>query len=370
MQSTRSPSVLYLIAGLAAMPCAAYADLLGLIPQEPTISFGSSGVIAYNADTETITISGDPAALLSGDIFGEILGTGTTNIKYIDIRFQVDHSGYLYPNVADADLEIKGSIDLDWDGIPEYTGTLLTAKVAQFGFLDGISAGDDAFDLRLNELDGALAPLYIGTDLGISITSEVSAEYTRPFSGDFSADWQGQAKGVIGSLDIMANNPGGCHIQLVSKCSVYGGPYRNKCKVRAALSPKHWQPSETIHHGKVFYKSKYGLHGEALPYRTEPSPSTDVTFQYVVTNDGGNPISNIAIDDSFDTPLTGYPTSLAAGNSFTVSRTIALSEAIANDVNVIGEFRLGSCAADDVVIVENKPRVRRDDDFTDSGSRD
>lgn len=378
MKTPNTFHILCLTAGMACASSASQANLLDLSPLEPTISFSGSGMIEYNASTGMVTLSGDPATLISSEpfLFGEILGTGTEDIKDISINFQVDANGAVIPgDMNSPDLVIVGSVDIDFDGIADYTGTLLTAEISQFGFLNGDASGDDSFDFRLNNIGGELAYLYSGLDLAISVTSEVSAEYSNAFAGSFNADWQGQAKGLIGAV-AAANIPpvtGGCKIKLASKCSVKGAPFQDKCRIKVTRSPKHWERCEYTHNGKTFYKSKYGMHGDPVPRWAANYSSTDVTFKYIVSNTGENPISDIAIEDSFDTPVTNYPTSLAVGTSFTVTRTIALSEGIENDVNVLGSFGSDTCSADDVVTVKYKLRERRkfdDDDYKDKGRRD
>ena len=96
-------------------------------------------------------------------------------------------------------MVITGSIDTDGNGSADYTGTLLTAEVTQFGWLNGASGASDTFDLRLNTIGGALSYLYTDQDLAVNVLSEPSAEYPTPFDGSFNADWLAQAKGVVGS---------------------------------------------------------------------------------------------------------------------------------------------------------------------------
>ncbi|RLA21700.1 MAG: hypothetical protein DRQ62_09160 [Gammaproteobacteria bacterium] len=194
---------LCLILGLAIAPSTSHALLLGLSPELPTIDFSGSGMIDYNASTGIINISGDPSTLFSVEpfIFAELQGVvGVDNIKNIKLKFQVDNSGNLIPSdISLPDLVIIGSIDMNGNGTTDHSGTLLTANVMQFGFLNGMSNGDDVFDLRLNSINGALAYLYSEQDLAARVISEVSTVYSNPFDNSFNADWQGQAKGVIGS---------------------------------------------------------------------------------------------------------------------------------------------------------------------------
>lgn len=376
MKLRQSIPALCLVAGLVLAPSASQAVLLGLTPNPATIDFPGSGMIDYDQASGTVTISGIPSSLFSSNpfIIGEILGTSGDDIKDVTITFQVDSSGNVVPNdTTMPDLVINGSIDTNGDGTADYTGVLLSAEVTQFGFLNGAAGANDSFDLRLNNISGNLAYLYSGQDLAVSVTSESSTEYATPFNGNFDANWQGQAKGTIGSVPSISSGEGGCHLKLAAKCSVDGGPFQDKCRIKVTRSPKHWERCEYSHDGHLFHKSKYGMHNDSIPAWAANYPATNVTYKYTVTNDGDNPVSNLLIEDSFDSPVTGYPTSLARGSTFSVTRSINLSESIENDVTVLGSYGGETCGANDVVVIKDKLRDRKkydDDDFKDKGRRD
>lgn len=376
MKQSPSITALCLAAGAALAPSVPQAALLGLTPATPTIDFSASGVISYDSVNGNINISGIPSTLFSTTpfIYGEIMGTGPDNVKDIEINFIVDAAGSVVAgDVMTPDLVITGSIDTNGDGLADYSGTLLTAEVSQFGFFDDSANGNDSFDLRLNNIGGDLAYLYDGQDLAISINSPDSPEYATPFNGSFDADWQAQAAGLVGSTSpVTSGGSGDCQINLVAECSVNGGDFKDKCRIKTSRSPKHWERHEYSHHGHLFYKSTYGMHGDPVPAWAANYPSSEVVFRYTVSNDGDTPISDIILEDSFDTPLASYPASLAVGDSFSVTRTIELHEGIENGVNVIGAYNANSCGATDVVVVKNKLRNRRrhdDDDYRDKGHR-
>ncbi|MDD2760413.1 MAG: hypothetical protein PHH11_08970 [Methylomonas sp.] len=178
-----------------------HAGLLGLTPDFPVVEFSDSGTISYNASSGVLDISGSPSSLFSAEpfILSEILGTTQDGVKGVNISFQVDSAGNFVSGIANGpDLIITGSVDVDGDSSVDYDGILLTAKVSQFGFLNGSANGADTFDLRLNNIGGALAYLYSNMNLAASITSEASHSYPNPFAGSFGGDWQGLAKGTIG----------------------------------------------------------------------------------------------------------------------------------------------------------------------------
>lgn len=375
MKLKQSLPFLFLTAGIALTPASSQAQLLGLTADVPYIDFGAAGVIGFDVTNNTVTISGEPGALFSAAPFlsTDILGDTADDTRYVEIKFQVDSNGTVVPNdTTVADMTVFGSVDTNGDGNPEFSGILLTAEVTQFGFSDGGTGGNDAFDLRLNNVGGPLAYLYTGSDLAITVTSENSPEFTTPFSGSFSANWLAQAKGTIGSTLPTSGSTGGCHMKLVAKCSVDGGPYHDKCRLKVTRSAKHWERCEYTHNGQTFQKSQYGMHGNPVPNWASNYPETSITFQYTVTNDGENPISSILLEDSFDEQLTGYPSLLETGSSFMVTRTVGLSEGIENVVNLMGTYSGATCGDTDIVVVKDKLRDRKkhdDDDFRDKGKR-
>lgn len=196
-------------AGMALAPNSAHATLIGLSPYLPTLDFSGSGTINYHAGTGVVSISGEPSALFSFDpfILSEIQNTVDNTPRALSIQFQVDNNGSLIPNSSNApDLVLIGAIDIDGDSNIDYSGTLLTAKVSQFGFLDS-TTGDDQFDFSLDAIGGSLAYLYGNNNLASLVISEASSAYTNPFGGSFDTSWQGQAKGIIGLIPLPLTSP-------------------------------------------------------------------------------------------------------------------------------------------------------------------
>jgi len=353
----------------ALSPTTAQANLLGLTTDVPNINFGATGVIDYDATTGTVTVSAEPSKLYSlfPPIDAGIMGTSIDDIKDISITFQVDSNGNVLPNDTQTpDLVVRGAIDFNNDGTKDVDGILLQAEVSQFGFENGASGGSDKFDIRLNQISGDLAYLYDGQDLAITIDSAANTEYPIPFDGSFSSNWKNQASGQISSTSPTPVSAGGCHLKLVAKCSIDGGPYKDKCRIKVTRSSNHWESHEYNYNGQTFQMSKYGTHGYDVPAWASNYPTTTVTFKYDVTNDGDNPISNVQIEDSFDTAISGYPTTLAVGSSLSVTHTVELSESIENDVTALGSYGSEMCAATDIVVVRDKLREHTkhdDDDF-------
>ncbi|MCC7192405.1 MAG: hypothetical protein IT444_06430 [Phycisphaeraceae bacterium] len=162
--------------------------LLGLVPAQPLISYNSTGVTTYTAGSDSFDVTATPLLFLNGAPPKTV-----DPVRDFQLHFTVDNAGNFAGGVAGDDFILEGNINTD--GVPgyEYTGTLLTAEVTAFGWVNGGTS--DSYDVRLQVTGGALAPLYAGSDLGITILSEHSN-----FNGDFTVDFTGGAKGNIGAV--------------------------------------------------------------------------------------------------------------------------------------------------------------------------
>jgi hypothetical protein len=362
------------LAALLSAPTA-QAALIGLTAGEPTIDFGASGIIKYVASTGLVTISGTPSVLFQSNpfIFGQIMGESSDNERLITIVFKVDANGnYIAGNgTTDPDLTVKGAVDTNNDGVVDFDGTLLTANVTQFGFQLGTAGSASTFDIRLTGVGGLLQPsLYATTDLAIVVFSEQSTEFPSPFAGSFTANFTGQAKGTLGTTTAL---PHLCMIEADAYCSVNGGPNATKCRIAQTRSEKHWdwedRTASGVSSGK-YTRYSYGMHGDPVPSWPSHQPATPVTFTYVITNTGTTPITNLDVDDSFDSPPTGAPTTLAAGQSITLTRTEQLREGLEDVLMATGTYSTDRCADRSTVVIKDKLRERRRhdyDDYSDKG---
>lgn len=367
--------------GIALAPLSGHATMLGLVLGEPTLDFGGASIISYDVATGIVTISGTPSTLFQSDpfILGEVLGTGADDEKLVTIKFLVDRAGAYVSGIDGPDFVVTGSIDVDFDSIPDYDGVLLQGEVTQFGFLDGGAAASDGFDLHLRfdtAMPGTLAPLYTGKDLGVTIVSEDSTEFPTPFAGSFATSFTAPAKAVIGSVDPLPPPPPpvgtGCKIDVVAFCSVDSGPFKNKCRVKIAKSPKHWEHEHFVFDGHSCRHPTYGMHDNPVPSWASRYQSTPVAFKYVVTNTGTTPIANLLVKDSFDTPLDGVPATLAPGQSVILLRTENLNDGIDVVVKAFGTNAPARCGDKDIVVIKDKMRERREHDndhFRDKGRK-
>ncbi len=193
---------------LQLIPMTSQAALIGATPTLPTIQFGGGGSISYDSTTSTLSLQGQASTLFSVSPF--ILSNITASGNNFNTQFSLNPDGTVNSaNSTASDMTITGAIDTDGDNIADYSGTLLTGMVVDFGFQNGTANGDDLFDLRLNSIGGALAFLYQNNDLFITVASEASSAYPTPFNGSFNSSWKGHAKGTIGStvaVPTLGNN--------------------------------------------------------------------------------------------------------------------------------------------------------------------
>lgn len=362
-------------AATVLIPAVSSAALIGGDAQDPKIDFGGAGVVDYDYATGILTISGVPATLLRNDpfLFGTIIGTGVDDERLFTIQLRVSPTGQFIGGVDGPDIRIVGAVDIDFDGIEDYVGVLLEAEVTQFGFQDSAFGTTDGFDLRAIVTGGSLMPLYTNPNLAIQVFSEASTEFPTPFAGSFAADFTGAAKGILGTFTppVVAQ----CKIDVEAYCSVGGSPFSSKCRIAQSKSPKYWDYEDRVCHGKTYRRYAYGYHGSLEPAwsKARGFEATNVVFKYVVKNTGTTPITGIDLDDSFDTDVTGFPTTLAPGASFFVTRTESLREAIDNAVLVSGLNGTAQCTDTDTVVIKEKLRDRRkhdSDKFRDKGKDD
>lgn len=164
--------------------------LVGVAPLDmPTIGYDSGGTVSYDSASDMFSVQATPLNIDTTSSSG-LFFTGN-----LDINIEVDGTGALVGGVPGDDLVLTGDVDIDGDFIVDESGVLLTGEITAFGHQDsgGLS---DTYDYRFTVTGGALASLYAGKDLGITLTSENST-----FGGDFSVDFGGNAKGLIGAID-------------------------------------------------------------------------------------------------------------------------------------------------------------------------
>ena len=169
--------------------------LLGFVPDYPRIQFNQTGQIHYNAVTHTFDLSATPLTFQPNVSTAPIpITSGANNLQ---IHILVDNAGNLASSSL-ADFSLSGSIDVNGDTIPDYTGVLLSGRALQFGYRD--VGTTDSYDFRFLPTGGSLLPLYAGQDIGVVTASEHSS-----FAGAFTANFDGGAKGTVGPLAPLHN---------------------------------------------------------------------------------------------------------------------------------------------------------------------
>ena len=171
-------------------------SLLGLVPGVPQIAYDSSGTLNYNADAQELSFSIDATPLMFRESATSPPRMITPPRDFL-INVQVDNQGQLIGGVDGPDLVITGNLDIDANGTVDYSGTLLTAEVTQFGYYDSGST-TDMYDFRFTPTGGELASFYAGKDIAMITNSEGST-----FTGDFTVNFSGYAKGAVGATDAL-----------------------------------------------------------------------------------------------------------------------------------------------------------------------
>jgi hypothetical protein len=167
--------------------------LLGLGLDYPltTLLNANPGALNYTASTGKVNASATPIAFLLNAVSAPVpvYQPASSNLEFF-----ISNTGTVTGGVAGDDFTVTGDIDVEDDGIIDYSGVLLTGEVSAFGFED--SGNTDFYDVRMTPTGGALfAPFFTGKDIGMIVVSENST-----FTGDFSVDFRGQVKANIAPI--------------------------------------------------------------------------------------------------------------------------------------------------------------------------
>ena len=180
-------ALVFTAAMAAALPTATLAALLGNTLNHPFISYDNQGRTTYDAANDLFAVNASPLALLvSGNPPAIIAGA-----EDFSINISVDENGALAGGVPGDNLVVSGDVTVP--GLGFVSGVLLTGKVTGFGFEDS-GGTSDKFDFTFTVTGGQLASLY-PQSIGVSLNSELSN-----FSGDFTVNFGGEAKGTLGAI--------------------------------------------------------------------------------------------------------------------------------------------------------------------------
>jgi uncharacterized repeat protein (TIGR01451 family) len=109
----------------------------------------------------------------------------------VSVQATISNAGVLTGGVSGDDLKVTGAVT-DQFG-QAYSGTLLTAKIVQFGYRE--LGSTDRFELRFVVTGGSMASQFAGKDLGIVVTGESST-----FNNSFAVSFSATGKFTMGSL--------------------------------------------------------------------------------------------------------------------------------------------------------------------------
>jgi hypothetical protein len=162
----------------------AQAALLGIsgILALPDITSDGTGTYSYTASTDLFTSLATPLSIT----FDGVTPINIIAPRSYAVSFYVDSSGNFTGGIPSADdLVITGKIDVNGDGVYEYSGTLLTGEVTNFGWRN--QSPDDQFDFTFDATGGSLASFY---NPAIGGGDYMSSENSN-FNGDFTVDSSG-----------------------------------------------------------------------------------------------------------------------------------------------------------------------------------
>jgi hypothetical protein len=174
-------------------------SLIGVQPQLdiPTMPYNSTGIVNYDAATESFDCDATPLAIRLAPTTVRIIQTP----RDFDLNIKVDSAGNLIGGTEGHDLVVEGVIDVDGDGTAEYDGVLLTGEIKEFGWFDsGVMGGADQFDFRFSVTGGQLADLFAGQDVGIWMLSPTLVGSPQ-FTGDFTSNFTHKANGLLGAIE-------------------------------------------------------------------------------------------------------------------------------------------------------------------------
>lgn len=154
------------------------AALLDFTFYYPDIFSDTSGSYSYTASTDVFTSSATPITITWAPGNWDLVTDGSYSVS-----FKVDESGDFISGVGGDDLVITGDIDTGGDSTPEYSGTLLTGEVTDFGWAD-VGTTNAAFDFTFTATGGALIGYY-GTGRGGDTMFSEDTDFDEDFTIDF-----------------------------------------------------------------------------------------------------------------------------------------------------------------------------------------
>jgi hypothetical protein len=258
---------------VTAMACAssAFATLLNVNPTFPKFSYNNISVFSqtYTASNELFTInSAAQTVFFASGGAPSIIHSGN-----LQIQVAVDNNGNLVggaPGDGGNDFILSGTVT---QGTNSYSGVLLTGTVFGFGYLNSGGTSVTLYDFRFTPTGGALAGLFCG-NIAVQVTSGDST-----FNNNFTVNFNGQAKGTIGSEDTTSPTIV-CPTNIVAECHFTNGLAGAYVNYPNPVVADNCDPNPTVvctpPSGSFF----------ALP--PPPANSTNYTVTCVATDASGN----------------------------------------------------------------------------------
>jgi hypothetical protein len=279
----------------AVLSTTVVADLLGVAPGQPLFNYDSGGTTVFDAANGALNVNATPLD------YTQVGGTPLTifplaTAPAVTLSISLDSACNLVGgDPGGNDLTVAGDIDLaPQDFVPEYSGTLLTGEIVEFGVAPGSTATAAQFDARFAVTGGALVAAgeyALGGQLGMTLTVE-----NNNFTGACAASWHGGAKGQIGAIAPIEPPVQACYDVKTIKIRDgkkhyhhYGSYGESKSKISASLSagcPTDFDPALSLVSlsldGETFTfpMGSFSPVGSSARYRAwiAGSPSLDATL--------------------------------------------------------------------------------------------
>jgi hypothetical protein len=192
----KTPSIAIFLASFACINVA-YADLLGMVPDYPSIAYDNTGTLVFDSGTGNLDVDADPLELTfnAGDDAAFIVDP-----RSVTIRIQVNGAcGVAGGNPGGGDdLQVIGDVLDPMTFATIKSGVLLTGTIVDMGE-SAATATTSLFDFRFTNVGGLLVidgDWPAGQDAGVLLTSENSN-----FADDCIVNFNGGAKGSMGPVD-------------------------------------------------------------------------------------------------------------------------------------------------------------------------
>jgi hypothetical protein len=174
--------------GVATSSFAALEGVNLTYPEANFLTTASTAVnYTYTGPNGLFSVSAPLTTMIFSSSEGSQLFSGGSSMQ---INFAVDNTGALAGPTAN-DLVLQGTVT---EGTTTYSGVLLTGEATGFGFVKHGTIAQ--YDFQFAPTGGLLKSLFNG-EIGVALTSEGST-----FNNDFTANFNGQAKGTVGSETI------------------------------------------------------------------------------------------------------------------------------------------------------------------------